>query len=355
MCFDKKLNCKIFVKGEGVEYDQLKMILKAGGSIQDCFPPESLAISITDQCPSQCKYCWRYTKSNFCKGLSLSRILSLVDEAASMGIKTFSIEGGGEPLSRKKDLLKIISKVKECGMSCDLISNFVLTDRVFFEAISSLSLDCLLVSIDSPDKSINDLLRGIGVTEIVTKNISLFKSINTDLPLCTLTVLTEINYRDMVNMIQFGIDNSIEKVIFCRLTEGSPLYDELKIKNSENLLQVQEKAMKFARGRIATNLHQFSPDVIKHYNNILPIVHNGIACFEPWYEISIDAKGAVGYCCNSDYSMGNINRRSLEEIWYGKKYNEIRSLWVEKVYVQSCINCDLYFIQRKRETSSFLN
>ena len=53
-------------------------------------------------------------------------------------------------------------------------------------------------------------------------------------------------------------------------------------------------------------------------------------CILPWVSVAIMPDGNVYPCCMSMHgtAMGNVNESSLEEIWNGEKYNELRKMHI---------------------------
>jgi radical SAM protein with 4Fe4S-binding SPASM domain len=79
-------------------------------------------------------------------------------------------------------------------------------------------------------------------------------------------------------------------------------------------------------------------------------------CFEPLNYLSIDYNGNILLCCHirsenenhKDYIYGNVNDNSLREIYYSKKFKDIRDKFNRDVdfYPSICQNC-----QKKRENN----
>lgn len=330
-------------------HESLRAIIENGGCVGNDFPPSALNISITDNCTSHCRYCWRNKETLFSPGLSLESLIEVIEQARSMGIMNLSLVGGGEPLVRSSDVLRLIEYAKKRGMYCDLITNLCVDEKTILNRVVDSGLDCLLISIDSPHHAINDFLRGEGVTRKVIHNINYLNTLKDRPHLCTLSVITEKNYGSIGDMVLFGIDNRIDHVLYCRLTNDSPFYDELKIKNIDLLHEQICKAIQMAHNKIHTNLDQFTDSVIAKIDTFLSEPGKEIMCYEPWLEPTINAHGEVLPCCNTHFSMGNINDSSLSDIWYGDQYNDFRRQWTMGHYYTSCRNCDLDYYYRKLE------
>ncbi len=60
-------------------------------------------------------------------------------------------------------------------------------------------------------------------------------------------------------------------------------------------------------------------------------------CEFPWLSVSIMADGNVVPCTqipNNEIVLGNINRNTLEEIWNGEKYQELRRMHISGKFLK---------------------
>lgn len=68
-------------------------------------------------------------------------------------------------------------------------------------------------------------------------------------------------------------------------------------------------------------------------------------CIYPFTDISVYPDGVVGLCCNDCFevtNLGNVNERTLQEIWADKKLSEIRHIMAGgRVNYPFCKECDV--------------
>jgi len=70
-------------------------------------------------------------------------------------------------------------------------------------------------------------------------------------------------------------------------------------------------------------------------------------CEYPWLSVSIMADGSVVPCTqisNDEIVLGNVNESTLEEIWNGEKYEELRKTHITEKFSENhkCNNkCDM--------------
>ncbi|MGC4022422.1 MAG: SPASM domain-containing protein [Cyclobacteriaceae bacterium] len=66
-------------------------------------------------------------------------------------------------------------------------------------------------------------------------------------------------------------------------------------------------------------------------------------CWKMWHSCVITWDGKVVPCCfdkDAHFVLGDLNKNSFEEIWYGEKYNEFRkSLFTSRSEIEMCRNC----------------
>jgi radical SAM protein with 4Fe4S-binding SPASM domain len=62
-------------------------------------------------------------------------------------------------------------------------------------------------------------------------------------------------------------------------------------------------------------------------------------CSEPWSSIWVTSAGEVRTCCVNETSFGDLNERSIEEIWNGAEYRAFRLQHARREAAQGCGNC----------------
>ena len=121
--------------------------------------PISVSFHVTRFCNLRCKHCYAVLDTLKQPDPTLEQILSIVDGLAKKGTLSVRLLGG-EPLVRK-DLPKIINRIKANGMFCELVTNGTLLRKKIKEWPELKKLDSICVSLDG-DKVVHDNLRGEG-------------------------------------------------------------------------------------------------------------------------------------------------------------------------------------------------
>lgn len=127
--------------------------------------PLTVVLNVTFRCNLRCGYCYgQYFKSKK-KDFTTKELLALIDDLGKMGTRSIAL-GGGEPLIRK-DIGKIVERIKKRGMECSFNTNGTLVPQKIKELKKT---DIICVSLDGPKKA-NDANRGKGSFEKIMAGI----------------------------------------------------------------------------------------------------------------------------------------------------------------------------------------
>jgi radical SAM protein with 4Fe4S-binding SPASM domain len=74
-----------------------------------------------------------------------------------------------------------------------------------------------------------------------------------------------------------------------------------------------------------------------------------IACYYPWYNISIFADGRALPCFILKDKGENVREKSLKEIWFGKYFNEIREIFLKNKLKEDCSKCNPWNLPKMKE------
>jgi radical SAM protein with 4Fe4S-binding SPASM domain len=62
-------------------------------------------------------------------------------------------------------------------------------------------------------------------------------------------------------------------------------------------------------------------------------------CILPWIHLHISQNGRVSPCCNNNRYLGNVQENSINEIWKGKKFEELREQFKNNTPDKRCKHC----------------
>jgi MoaA/NifB/PqqE/SkfB family radical SAM enzyme len=302
--------------------------------------PFSLELRPTERCNLSCLSCVKhadfYNREMSDNEITKEKYLELIEESSRLGVRKILISGGGEPFVRE-DISEILNEIKENGIEGEIITNGTLLNKYVAENLVNIGWDSIIISLDGPNKKINDFLRTKGFDNII-KNINYInyfkKRYKTKKPKITIaTVLTNKNY-DVINKMlklckKLHVDNFRlqELVMWSKKGEKLRMNEEQWNFFNSNLLKLIKYSDKL---KIENNLNDFLPTKNKSKE---------FSCFAPFYDISIADDGSVRYCQMSPKSKENINDKKLEKIWFGKDIEKFRKKLLNKEFPDFCKNC----------------
>lgn len=323
--------------------------------------PITLELNPTNRCNLFCQSCWqREFPHGAGDALSTERILSLVREAAELGVKEIRIPGAGEPLLRN-DILDIMAEIKRCGMHGLLITNGTLWTEDKIKRTVEMGWDIVTFSIDAPNAGMNDALRGKpGTFERITKHLRTFRVVKNEtgssFPLIRFNmVLSNRNYTLLPEMVEFARKYGCEDLQVQPMTvwgkAGKAL--ELGEKQREELPDYMKRAIDLAlEYGIHTNLAYLAgssivekasarmDDMIAKQTAHIEDRFLSLPCFEPFYNFVILPNGTASFCSVSGGKDGDsIIDKTLKEVWLGKPYRTIRQTLLDKNLKAYCKRC----------------
>ena len=159
---------------------------------EGCNVPWAILLDPTSACNLRCTGCWA-AEYGHQLNLSLETIDSIIRQGKEMGTYMY-IYTGGEPLVRKKDLIKIC----EMHPDCEFLSftNGTLIDEEFCQEMLRVKNFVPAISLEGFEEA-NDSRRGQGVYQKVKNAMELLKSHK--LPFGISTCYTSRNYEDITS------------------------------------------------------------------------------------------------------------------------------------------------------------
>lgn len=261
----------------------------------NCNIPWAILLDPTSACNLKCTGCWAAEYGNQLN-LSLETIDSIIRQGKELGVYMY-IYTGGEPLVRKKDLIKIC----EMHPDCEFLSftNGTLIDEEFCQEMLRVKNFVPAISLEGFEDA-NDSRRGQGVYQKVRHAMELLKA--NKLPFGISTCYTSRNYADISSEEFF--DMVIESgALFAWFFHYMPVGN---FAATELLPTPEQREEFYHRIRAYRNTKSiFTMD----FQNDAQYVGGCIAGGR--YYLHINAKGAVEPCVFVHYSNVNIHDCSL--------------------------------------------
>lgn len=136
-----------------------------------CNIPWVILLDPTSACNRKCKGCWS-AEYGYKQSLTFDELNDIVNQGVAMGTH-FYMFTGGEPLLRKKDLIKLCELHPDCAFLS--YTNADLVDEEFCEEMKRVGNIALAISIEGSKES-NDARRGEGSYDHVMQAMDLLKS-----------------------------------------------------------------------------------------------------------------------------------------------------------------------------------
>ena len=261
----------------------------------NCNVPWAILLDPTSACNLHCKGCWAAEYGNKLN-LTYDEIDSIIRQGKEMGTY-FYIYTGGEPLVRKKDLIKLCEVHSDAIFMC--FTNGTLIDEDFCQEMLRVKNFVPAISLEGFEEA-NDSRRGNGVYQKVNRAMALLKEHH--LPFGISTCYTSQNYKDITSEAFFDhiIDSGALFVWFFHyMPVGNDAATQL-LPTPEQRKEVYHRIREFRKRKAI-----FSMD----FQNDAEYVGGCIAGGRNY--LHINAKGDVEPCVFIHYSNCNIHDTSL--------------------------------------------
>ena len=289
-----------------------------------CNIPYVILFDPTSACNLHCVGCWA---SEYAHQLNLSYedMDSIVTQGKELGIHGY-VMTGGEPMVRKKDILKLAKKHYDCGFM--LFTNGTLVDQEFCDGMRDCKNIVLSMSIEG-DEETTDARRGKGTFQKVMNTMDLLR--DNGLVYGTSICYTSQNYK-AVTSDEF-MDFLISKgVAFSWYFHFMPVGNDA---TPELMPTPEQREYMYNRIREIRGWEGGKPIFLMDFQNDGEFIHGCIAGGK--YYCHINPNGDMEPCVFIHYSSANIHEKSLLECLQQplfRKYQEGQPF--NENYLQPC-------------------
>jgi len=319
--------------------------------------PQYLYIEVTNRCNLRCRTCVQYRgMKESPRDLSMEEVRRIADQA--VGLKRAVLHGIGEPLLNA-ELPRMIRYLKERGVTVLFNSNGHLLSAEWAGELISGGLDELRLSLDAATEFTYSRIRSSEHFPGVIGNIEMLIRMRNENHLSRPTVSawmvgTRENVRDLPDMILLASRVGIDEVYLQRLVYpmDGPGHGLASRENAisgfrEEIREIVERSMSLSLSLgvrlMASGLTIPSESLRSRSREEAPWRR----CRRPWETAYVTASGNLLPCCISPFStldydsliLGNIFEQSLDQIWRGGKYIELRRRLQSSNPPASCIGC----------------
>ncbi|MGH9442280.1 MAG: radical SAM/SPASM domain-containing protein [Thermoanaerobaculia bacterium] len=338
-------------------------ILEAIASGMPAPPPGVVELNWQDRCNIDCFFCSTAEIRAGGRQLSGDRLLALFDEMKDLGVKAVRLTGGGEPLFRK-DAVRLIEGLGSRGIRIvDVTTNGVLLTEPVVRAIFSAGCDQITVSLNTGDaESYAAMMRTSPRNfDRVIENVQTASRIKRETGAgCMIRLQFLIyreNFRQIPRMHRVFLDSGADRFWFNGLYPVTPIVP-LSAPEVDEMLELYEGVLDrdlfdsfdgffFWESRIADRIAESTRKVFRRASlwRRAGVKWKGVFgreerelretaslhefCLVGWYSATVNANGDVVPCCvlqdRKTAVLGNLNERSLSEVWNGEGYERLRA------------------------------
>jgi len=272
-------------------------------------PPFTILISPTMQCNLQCAGCYsgRYVRES---GLSLELMHRILGEARSFGSR-FIVFSGGEPLTRRDDLFKLIDEYND--MYFMFYTNGTLINDAVADQLAQLGNAGAIMSLEGFEAA-TDARRGKGVYQKVMAAMDRLRE--RGVPFGTSLTVTSRNVEELTSSEYFA-HLTAKGVMVAWFFLFMPVG-----KDPDVSLMPSPEQREYLRQRGMALRMEF-PIFIADFWNDAPYVGGCIAGGRNY--IHINANGDVEPCVFTHFAVDNIQGKGLLEVLNSDFFRTIRS------------------------------
>ncbi|MEM5829504.1 MAG: radical SAM protein [Candidatus Aenigmatarchaeota archaeon] len=333
--------------------------------------PTQVQIHLTNYCNLRCIFCPTRAlvkEVERKKELTKEQWLKIIEEGNKLGVKEWHICGGGEPLFFTKDAIEVMEYIKETRRCGEIITNGTFFQEDVARKVVEIGWDKIYISLDSPVAKTQNYLRQANCFRKIiegVKNLVKWKGrLKKKIPQIYFhVVICNKNYKQTPGMIKLAKKLKIDGVLLNALNVWKPEVNKLRLNEREKeefkkILKISEELAK--KLKISTNAQDFSKFLFIEKANVMNEAmveevgktddpFTSIACYYPWYNISIFADGKALPCFILKDEGENVKNKSLKEIWFGEYFTEIRQMFLENRLKEDCSKCNPWNLPKMEE------
>lgn len=316
--------------------------------------PDCVQIDLTNNCNNNCVACWCNSPllgdkaiSPEVKGhtLEYDAVIKLIDNLSGMGTRELFFSGGGEPFMHP-EVMDLLAYAKSKSFICYLNTNFTLVDENRLNRLKKIGLDYLVVSLwaatpqtytaTHPNKSEDTFLRMKALLKSLCKTKNSFPNVR------LYNVISNLNYHELVQMVEFALECRCDYVEFT-VVDTIPERTDSLLLNKEQVSLLLEACKKCRLDKryykqdgtfIISNFDQFFRRVSSEYSCNAEYdrgMVDNMPCYVGWLFARVLADGNVNSCLKSHrIPIGNIYKQDFAAIWNGAKQREFRRATVSR-------------------------
>ena len=288
--------------------------------------PITIEVDLTNRCNHRCSFCF-YAEHIGVEAdkpsLDTSLLKSRLKEAKDLGTKAISFTGGGEPTIHK-DYVSLVEYANEIGLDIGTITNgSTITSRNVDTLIKNLQW--IRFSIAGGDAESYEKVQGVDQFNLILKNIELMSKRKSELKSnLNIGIRTLATPENIHSLEEFANRIKNLNIDYYQLAPDQFSNDKGEFWNNEETQKVFKNIQNILESngiKLLTTTYMVAQENLDYPTT----------CYAHFFMIAILAEGNVTFCKNArgedNFYIGNINDKSLSEIWDDVKTKKIEE-WV---------------------------
>jgi MoaA/NifB/PqqE/SkfB family radical SAM enzyme len=319
--------------------------------------PTTLEIQPTMACNLRCVFCEEATRRGPAPDeLPTERWLTLLDEAAALGLSRVFVLGGGEPMAAPAKCLAILRRAKALGLEGILGTNGTLFTEATIRELVEIGWDEIHFSVDGPTADIHDALRGTpGAFKRTIQSLCRFQGLKARLGLerprlVMHFVVTNTNAHTLGDMLRLASGLGVRRVDFDALVTWTDTQRRLALDGAGRALLQEEarraEVLALELGIESSVGHLRAAETLRRGERklpeglpLLPVVGRA-PCLKAWHDLVVQPDGRSSPCCVLAGIGASVRHASLAEVWFrGASLREIRASMREGKPLARCVEC----------------
>ncbi|MGA2585801.1 MAG: radical SAM protein [Candidatus Aminicenantales bacterium] len=272
--------------------------------------PFAVTIAVTDECQLNCAHCSVLENAAGRRPMALAEIKQAIAESISLGVTNITFTGG-EPLMRA-DLEEIIAAVPADKAVSLVFTNAVGLDAARAAAISKAGAFGVQISLDSPEPSEHDRLRGReGLFDLVKKGVENALGEGLMVGLSTYASNPSVAEKKLSRLAELAAAWGAHEVsVFDLIPTGRLL------RKTEVMLTAASRRSLLLEARRLNRRFGGRPRIITQcWTNHGRGFARFIGCLAGHYQFHISASGEFMPCDFTPLSFGNIRDETVAGLW----------------------------------------
>lgn len=331
-------------------------------------------IEPTTDCNLNCKTCVRHSWDEDLGHMEISLYKKLIEELKGFKkLNRISFWGIGEPLYHP-DIIKMINLANDLSVKTQIITNGLLLDEKMVSELLEAGLDSLVVSIDgtSPE-TMSDIRSGADLKQIIN-NVKKFKKyknkVDREVEIGIEYVIMKSNIDELKDLRKLAYELGASFIFLTNLLPYTEAMTD-EILYSYSISRSKPKERTDLRPEVYLPPTDLTEETIKGLSKIMGKTssistnqvpfdpHGGYCKFVEEGSIAVNKSGDISPCIPlmhsydcyirerkkhiKNYSLGNIGKKSLQEIWFSNEFKDFRKKLIEFPFSEctQCSGCDM--------------